>query len=166
MPMVPFVRRFQELGVRETRSIRVTGRADLPDDEYGFLELYCDEAGCDCRRVMIDVLREGSGKKIWATINYGWESREFYRLWDDDPADMKGPFLDILNTQSEYSPVLLEMFKMLLQSPDYVQRLKRHYRMFKDAVDLEHGPGGQDHSQIANRRRRVRDPRRRGKHRR
>ncbi len=81
--MVPFVSKFPELGARETRSIRVAGRDDLPDDEYGFIEFYCDEPGCDCRRVRIDVLREDTGwKRISATISYGWEPVDFYRRWD------------------------------------------------------------------------------------
>ena len=96
MPMTPFMERFPELAVRETRSVTVTGRQDLPDGEYGFVELYCDEPGCDCRRVMIDVLRPETGwRKIWATINYGWESLDFYRKWGgggSDPGEMQGPF--------------------------------------------------------------------------
>jgi hypothetical protein len=61
MPMTPFMERFPEVGARETRSVTVTNRQDLPDGEYGFLEFYCNEPGCDCRRVMIDVLRPESG---------------------------------------------------------------------------------------------------------
>src|SRR6266581_1506064 len=82
MPMIPFIERFPDLGGRETRSVTATQRPDLPDGEYGFVELYCDEPGCDCRRVTIDVLRPETGwSKIWATISYGWESLDFYRTW-------------------------------------------------------------------------------------
>jgi hypothetical protein len=35
--MIPFVEKFPELGVRETRSVRSMGRDDLPDGEYAFL---------------------------------------------------------------------------------------------------------------------------------
>jgi len=142
MPMTPFVTRFPELGARETRALRVTGRKELPDGDYGFLELYCDEPGCDCRRVMIDVLREDTEDKIWATLNYGWENVEFYRQWgrcssDREARAMKGPVLDPLNPQTQYSQVLLERFRILLQSPDYVQRLIHHYQMFRTAVEKE-----------------------------
>ena len=82
MPMTPFMERFPEVGARETRSVTVTNRQDLPDGEYSFLEFYCNEPGCDCRRVMIDVLRPETGwSKVWATISYGWESLDFYRKW-------------------------------------------------------------------------------------
>jgi len=80
MPMTLFMERFREVGAAESRSVTVKGRPDLPDGEYGFLELYCDEPGCDCRRVIIDVLRHDTGwSKIW--IGYGWENLDFYEKW-------------------------------------------------------------------------------------
>jgi len=166
MPMTPFVERFPEVGARETRSVTVTHRQDLPEGEYGFLELYCDEPGCDCRRVTIDVLRPETGwSEIWATISYGWESLDFYRKWGgaaSDPIEMKGPYLDPLNPQTKYSSALLNLFRFLLQSPDYVERLQRHYQMFRDSV--EKGRGRYDRletNRIENRPKRLRDPRRR-----
>ena len=170
MPMIPFVEKFPELGVRETRSVRSMGRDDLPDGEYAFVELYCNEPGCDCRRVTIDVLRPETGwNKIWATISYGWESVAFYRQWGgrhSDPVEMKGPVLDTLNPQSRYSAVLLDLFRLLIESPEYVQRLEGHYRMFRAVVDKEHAEREcQAEQRVANRRKRLRDPSRRGKRR-
>jgi hypothetical protein len=108
MPMSPFMERFPEVGPRETRSVTVTNRPDLPDGEYGFIELYCNEPGCDGRRVTIVVLRPETGwSTIWATISYGWESLDFYRKWSrasSDPAEMKGPSLDPLNSQPSSRP--------------------------------------------------------------
>ena len=148
--MTPFMERFPEVGARETRSATVTQRQDLPDGEYGFLELYCDEPGCDCRRVTICVLRPETGwSKIWATISYGWESVDFYREWGgahSDPIEMKGPCLDPLNAQTKYSSALLNLFRFLLQSTDYVERLKRHYQMFRDSVERR-WPAGQPGNQ-------------------
>jgi hypothetical protein len=169
MPMTPFMERFPEVGARETRSVTVTQRQDLPDGEYGFVELYCDEPGCDCRRVMIDVLRPETGwGKIWATISYGWESLDFYRKGGgpgNDPIELKGPYLDPLNPQSKYSAALLNLFRFLVQSPDYVERLQRHYQMFRDSVDRESGRRNhQQTNRIENRRRRLRDPKRRRRH--
>jgi len=126
------------------------------------VELYCNEPGCDCRRVTIDVLRPDTGwSKIWATISYGWESLDFYRKWGgahSDPNEMKGPSLDTLNSQTKYSPALLDLFRFLVESPEYVDRLKRHYRMFRDTVD------GTEANRIENRRKRLRDPKRRRRH--
>ena len=168
MPMIPFVKTFPELGVRETRSVKVNGTPDLPDGEYGFIESYCNERGCDCRRVIISVIRPETGwSRVLATIGYGWESLEFYQEWSRGPVDPKEvgiPYLDVLNPQSEYSSALLGIFEFLLESPDYVERIKRHYRMFRDAVEKEHGrPAAFETNRAENRRKRLRDPRRRGR---
>ncbi len=61
MPMIPFMEKFPELAAAETRSARVAGHESLPDGDYGFFELYCNEPGCDCRRVIVTVLREDTG---------------------------------------------------------------------------------------------------------
>lgn len=148
MPMTPFLQKFPELGARETRSLTVVGRDDLPDGNYGFIELYCNEPPCDCRRVMVFVLRPDTGWNPWATINYGWESLGFYQKWarssSQDRFQWQGPFLDPLGTQTQYSPRLLDLFRFLLQSPDYVPRLKNHYRLFRAAVEDGSPSNGQE----------------------
>ncbi len=166
MPMTPFMERFPELGARETRSATVPGGQDLPAGEYGFVELYCDEPVCDCRRVIIVVLRPQTGwSKIWATINYGWECLDFYQKWGgpfSDPREMQGPCLDPLNPQTKYSSALLDLFRFLLQSPDYVLRLKRHYEMFRAAVDQDHPRRDRQHNhRTPTRPKHLRDPKRR-----
>ena len=167
--MTLFMERFPDLGARETRSARIAGRDDVPDGEYGFLEFYCDEPGCDCRRVTISVLRRDTGQgRIWATISYGWENADFYRRWSNassDPIELQGPCLDSLNPQTEYSPALLDLFRCLLESTEYVERLKRHYRMFRDS--LEKANGGTDlkaKQRIEQDRKRLRELRRRRRH--
>ena len=101
---------------------------------------------------MIDVLRPETGwSKVWATISYGWESLDFYRQWGgagSDPVQIKGPYLDPLNPQTKYSSALLNLFRFLLQSPEYVARLQRHYQMFRASVDRA---DNRSNSQAANR---------------
>lgn len=100
MAMVPFHTRFRDLAAREMRSATVRGMPGIPDGEYGFLELYCDEPDCDCRRVVIYVVSPTTGSKTWATINYGWENVEFYEKWmrDKETArECQGAMLDPLN---------------------------------------------------------------------
>jgi hypothetical protein len=167
--MIPFIQRFPEVGARETRFVTVPQERDLPEGGYGFLELYCDEPGCDCRRVTILVLRPETGwSKVWATIGYGWESLDFYREWGgalSDPMEMKGPCLDSLNLQTRYAPALLDLFRLILQSTDYVERLKRHYQMFRDSIEKGNGlQGSLETSRIENKRKRLRDPKRRRRH--
>jgi len=56
---------------------------------------------------------------------------EFYQKWAGASAWNRsrwaGPFLDPLTEQTPYAPVLLDLFKFILQSPGYAQRLKKHY---------------------------------------
>ncbi len=137
MSMVPFYTHFRDLAFKEMRSATVRGMPGLPDGEYGFLELYCDEPTCDCRRVIIDVIAPTTGSKIWATISYGWESLEFYEKWMRDKESAReshGATLDPLNPQTEYSDALLQLFNHVLQDEAYVERLKRHYQLFKSSL--------------------------------
>jgi len=144
MPMVPFFSAFPDLAVTETRCLTPLGNPDLPEDEYGLIESYCDERGCDCRRVFINVVLRSAPEQVLATISYGWENEQFYRRWFPgadafDIEELKGPCLARLAPQSRYAPPLLELVRYVLADDDYVDRIRRHYEMFKSAVD-EHGP--------------------------
>jgi hypothetical protein len=126
--MMAFYQLFPEIGPRETRTATIFGRdRSLLNDSYGFVELYCVDPDCDCRRVMINVLSE-RGRAHLATINHAFE-----------PPAVDGPireqtFLDPLNVQSRWSIALLELFKEILLDEAYRERLERHYRMVKDAL--------------------------------
>ena len=134
MSMMPFNFVFRELAEQETAIYTLAapmvekGRLILPADEYAFTESYCVEEGCDCRRVMINVLARYAGAHV-ATINYAFDPP----TEDDIITDQT--FLDPLNPQSDGSPALLDLFLNLLHSDEnYRQRLERHYRIFKEAV--------------------------------
>jgi len=137
MPMVPFYTRFPELAARETRSVHVLqSGGDLPVGEYGFMELYCNESDCDCRRVLFQVVSPPNLRDVLAVINYGWESADFYTRWmhGDERAghEITAASLDPINPQSPLAPALLETFRTVLMTDrDYVARLARHYEMFK-----------------------------------
>lgn len=142
MSYVLFHDYFPELAHQETRSITVTPDADigLPAGDYGFLEMYCDERGCDCRRVFFHVITSFR-KRVEAVVAWGWEEPDFYAKWlgDDDPlvlAEIKGPALNLGSPRTELAPAILEIVRnVLLRDPKYVARIKRHYGMFKDKID-------------------------------
>lgn len=132
--MTAFFAKFPEIAINETRTIFVKGGSDIPDGEYGFIETYCEDTACDCRRVLIQVLSPQTPGKVWATINYGWESLEFYEKWftnKDLAKECMGATLDPLNPQSKYAHKLLEIFNHIVLDKEYIERLKRHYSMFK-----------------------------------
>lgn len=121
--VVPFYDYFPDLAEAECRVATVLNRKDLPDDEYGLFEFYCNDPACDCRRVMLNVVSRKQ-EKILATVSFGF-----------DPYDpMCGPFLDPLNRQSEHAPALLKLVEIILQDGQYVARLQRHYDLVKNAA--------------------------------
>jgi hypothetical protein len=139
MSYEPFYARFPEIARRETRTIIALNDPDLPEDEYGLIEAYCNEPNCDCRRVFFNVHVWRRDETV-AVIAYGWESREFYARWfgDDDPKilrELQGPTLNLASHQSELAPVLLKKVELVLQDERYIARIKRHYKMFRAAVD-------------------------------
>ena len=138
--------RLPELAQRETRSVQVLGQQrGIPAGEYAFAELYCTKPGCDCRRVLFNVLRrplestEDTAPQHVATIGYGWEPVSFYQAWlldDEMGRDMKGPLIEPDSPACDYDHALLNMFEDLcLSSPAYVERLTCHYRLFKDTLE-------------------------------
>ncbi|MBI4674977.1 MAG: hypothetical protein HY741_25330 [Chloroflexi bacterium] len=63
-----------------------------------------------------------------------WEPLAFYEKWAGNKEiarKMAGAELDMLNRQTKYAHALLKLFEFLLQDEAYVERLKRHYWMFK-----------------------------------
>ena len=137
-----FCTRFPEIAEKETRNITImdSKRFDLPNGVYVFHEMFCRERGCDCRRVFFYVT-SAPRHKVEAVVCYGWGSVDFYKKWykGDDPdmiAEMKGPALNVGSPQSIHAPAILELVKnVLIEDRDYIERIKRHYNMFKADVD-------------------------------
>ena len=115
MPFAPFRDRFRDLADRETRTItRLQDSASgLPAGQYAFVEMYCDEPGCDCRRVLFTVMDTASGC-CEAVINFGWEDASFYAAWmrEDDPdmvAELQGPALHLGPAQGRHANAILDL---------------------------------------------------------
>ena len=129
---------YPEVAEVETRCLTLRDDPELPSGTYGFIESYCNDPSCDCRRVFLNVYHFEK-KQFLAVIAYGWEDEAFYARWmcNDDPetiAGLKGPCLNLSSHQSPLAPVLLEKFQLLLSDNNYVERLRRHYEMFKTTL--------------------------------
>lgn len=126
MPLEPFFNHFPEIGKQETRSLNIVGGAQdgVPEGQYAFVEFYCTERGCDCRRVILQVAKLDEG--VVASVSFGFDRK----------APMAGPYLDPLLKQAPYAAALLKLTeKLLLSDPAYVARLERHYQMLKAQTD-------------------------------
>jgi hypothetical protein len=142
--MYSFHKLFPERAEAETRTVTVLPREDgstdsgIPAGEYGLLEAYCVEPGCDCRRVMINVIGRSQQRHL-VTINHSFEPPP-----PDDVIDEQ-TFLDPLNPQCSWSGQFLKLFLNVVLTADYSARLERHYRMVKDALA---DPGHPIHGRI------------------
>jgi tetratricopeptide (TPR) repeat protein len=133
---------FPAIAEQETRTLTVLpdARTSVPAGGYGFLEMFCDEPGCDCRRVFFSVV-SSTRHEIEAVVAWGWEDPKFYAAWmnNTDPqvvADLKGPVLNLGSPATALAPALLELTRtVLLQDTDYVERVKRHYQMFRQRIE-------------------------------
>lgn len=131
-----------EIAFRETwRFTLPTPQADLKPGHYTFLEHYCADSSCDCRRVwlVIQYHRQwppgnASGTHI-ATVGFGWESPEFYVNWahgDPEAADLSGPLLEPFQQQPKTAETGLEMaIQVIFSRTEHVLRLRQHYRAFR-----------------------------------
>jgi len=155
MPYEMMYNLLPELAVKETRTITVLGDNNLylPNGEYGLLEMYCNDEDCDCRRVIINVVFRDTDKSL-ALICYGWEQLSFYVKWyygaetklsdlesgeKSDLRTYKGPGLSMEGPQSNLAPSILQLvIDQVLSDKDYVSRLKRHYKLFREKVDERH----------------------------
>ena len=130
---------FPEITEKETRRITLRNDPQIPDGEYAFVDAFCEDKDCDCRRVYFEVLQIDPDYEIFhaATISYGWEDLDFYLSWSPYlpskmAAEMKGPSLEPLQHQTRYSERFLELFEAkFIIDPAYIERIKRHYALFK-----------------------------------
>jgi hypothetical protein len=149
--MIAFHSVLPELAQREVRCVHLgpsteaASESALPADEYVYLEHYCDDLQCDCRRVFLRVISKGQPGKVFASISYGWEKESFYRkrmLWD--PAGARGTVrgeLDPLNEQSEFAEDFLDLFRRFVLDEPYRLRLRRHHRLFREELERRQRAG-------------------------
>lgn len=135
MGMIGFHLLFPDEASNECRTVIPVGRADLPHRTFVFMEAYCADPQCDCRRVMLNVMDAETHNHV-ATINYAFEPPE-------PPFEDEGQiFLDPLNPQTVLSPAFLELTgDMMACDRGYHDRLMRHYTMWKLIVDDPSHPG-------------------------
>jgi hypothetical protein len=120
----------------QVRTVKIAQSPALPDGEYSFIDTYCTDPGCDCRKTMIQVMHEG---RLVSIINYGWESREFYRQWMGSTEErhpmpeMHGASIDITSPDLVSRNGVLALFSALLNEI-WVAKFKRHYSEVKAAV--------------------------------
>lgn len=129
---------FPAIAEKETRIITLlsNNKYGLPADSYLFVELFCNDPKCDCRRAMFQVFSLSNNESL-ATICWGWESASFYVKWlglndKEMIKELKGPALNTGSYQSAKATILLKLFsELLLPDAAFTMRVKEHYSTFK-----------------------------------
>jgi len=88
------------------------------------------------------VISKDSLGEVLATITYGWETPGFYKKWmrfgsHEFIEEMTHPQLETFSRQSKYANYFLEIFLEVIKDKKYVDRIIRHYFLFKEAVNKE-----------------------------
>jgi len=123
------------------RTLTLRGHPELPDGAYGMVETYCTDPGCDCRKTMILV---HLGRRHVSTINFGWETPDFYQAWYGAPldaqtlAEMQGPSID-LNSPNLVSPAAMHAFFLSLLDEVYREHFRSQYQWFRAAISSPAG---------------------------
>jgi hypothetical protein len=135
--MMEFIAAGEIIGeAHQVRSVVIAQSPQLPDGEYSFIDMYCSDSGCDCRKTMIQVLHNG---KHVSTINYGWEPAGFYKKWmgtssaDNLFPSMSGVTIDLTSPNLVSEQGMLELFNTLLNDI-WIAKFKRHYKEVKAAI--------------------------------
>lgn len=140
MKFLPFFETFPALSQSELRNIFITERNPyplIPVGNYAFLEMFCPDIDCDCRKVIIPIVSINPNK-TWAILHYGWACEKHYQRWwgknHDGYRPLSGAYFDP-PTDNPLQQAFLELFKQMIESdPHYAQRIERHYQMFKKAM--------------------------------
>lgn len=145
MEFIPFFKKCPEVADAETRTVMIFDEKlyGIPEGQYAFIENYCSDPKCDCRKVMINIIRvdDQSGDNI-GTISYGWEKLSFYTKWlygDSELAkEMKGPSIELGGHISTHPEVAIKLFKKAgLGDSTFTDRLPKHYALFKKAIEKD-----------------------------
>ena len=70
--MEAFHKRVPDIGMSEYRSFAALGIEGLPRAEYGFMEFYCNDPSCDCRRVQLVCGFRAGGNQEFPGDNQLW----------------------------------------------------------------------------------------------
>ena len=130
----PFVPAGELLGPEcQVRSVTLAADPYLPSGEYNFIDLYCSDNTCDCRRTIIQIFH---GQKLVSIVNFGWESPKFYLRWLGSTRDvglameMSGVSIDSSSPNLVSPKGILLLIKHLMDKK-WILIIKENYRLIR-----------------------------------
>jgi hypothetical protein len=120
----------------QVRTVGLKQSIHLPDGDYTFIDTYCTDASCDCRRTLIQILHNGIHV---STIGFGWESPSFYKNWMKDTSDegympqLHGATIDMSSPNKIPVQPMLAFFGALLDQK-WISIFKSNYAAVKKKI--------------------------------
>lgn len=121
----------------QVRTVGLKQSPHLPDGDYTFVDTYCIDASCDCRRTLIQVLHNGVHV---STIGFGWESPSFYKDWmgvrsdEEYTSRLDGASIDMSSPNKVSAQSMIGFFGALLDEK-WINIFKRHYAAVKKKLE-------------------------------
>lgn len=145
MYLTTLLQTYPAIAKREMRIVSIgNDQPEIPKGDYLFMEYYCLDKKCDCRRAQIQVFAHPpvGRPKSYAVLSYGWESSAFYQNWGgnlsaEELSGFMGPGLEIMSPQSPAAEAFLGQFKAMLREEAYRNQLIRHYTQVKYAQGMK-----------------------------
>lgn len=130
----PFIPAGELLGPDcQIRSVTLANDPYLPPGEYDFIDMYCSDNTCDCRKTIIQIFHD---KKLVSIVNFGWESPKFYLRWLNSAQDvelakeMSGLSIDF-SSPDLVSPKGILLLVNHLMDQEWISMLKENYRLIR-----------------------------------
>jgi len=121
--------------IHPIRTVTISDDRRLPDGEYKFVEHYCTDKDCDCRKTIIRVFHED---RCVSTVDYGWEDPKFYLKWlkstkDKEMAqEMSGLSIDFMSPDLVSPEAILALVEHLMDEK-WLAMIKESYRLVREA---------------------------------
>lgn len=132
--MSPFLPAGEFIGDKhQVRAITITDNPMLPSGAYSFIDFYCTDKDCDCRKAIIFVYHQDQHV---STVNYGWENEKFHTDWmgagdhDEVAREMSGLSLDWGSPDRVSPEGILNLMKHLMDEK-WTSTLKNHYKLMR-----------------------------------
>ena len=133
----PFIPAGEILGPEcQIRSVVLTDDPYLPSGAYTFLDTYCTDNTCDCRKTIIQIFHDD---KLVSIVSFGWESPKFYLRWLNSTRDrelateMSGVSIDPSSPDLVSPKGILLLVKHLLDEK-WISMLKENYRLIRETA--------------------------------
>lgn len=132
--LYPFIPAGEILGPDcRIRTTTISSDPYLPSGEYTFIDTYCTDKTCDCRKTIIQILHNS---KLVSIVSFGWESPQFYLRWLNSSKElelakeMSGVSIDPSSPNLVSAKGIL-LFINHLMDEKWISMLKENYRLVR-----------------------------------